>query len=282
MKKYINIILLVFLIIILVNCKKSTPAAPAVTTAKCTIKTENTGLAGNQKSFVYELDAQGNPNRVETFYPTGGSAGIYEIGSQSVVFKRTTSAITAQRITKYNVSDITKELPTEAYVSLDDGFVLRVNYYHYFFFYNAKKQLIKVGENTETIIGDNEYDLNIIYNAEGNVSALQYEWTTGPNEVIPPVVVTAWDDKPTPYASIKSMPFLLINYAWDNYDPEPLLTALSKNNPLNFSRGSGSDLFTRTMLYQYNIDGFPIERKNTNKNANGEYTFLQTFTYDCN
>lgn len=282
MKKYISILpVIVLLTGFLLSCKKNSPAVPTVTSAKCTVKTETTALAGNQKSFEYEWDAGGKLIRVNTFFPNGASAGIYEIGSQSIVFKRTGSGITTQRITKYNVSDINLELPTEAYLSLDDGFILRANYYHYFFFYNAKKQLIKVGQQTESVIGDNEYDLDISYNVQGNVSALQYKWTTGPIVVLPPVTVTSYDDKPTPYAAIKSMPFLLINYNWDNYDPEPLLTVLSKNNPLNYTTGSGANIFTRTMDYQYNTDGFPVERKNTNKNANGEYTFAQTFSYTC-
>jgi hypothetical protein len=164
---------------------------------------------------------------------------------------------------------------------MNNGDTTLVNYYTYSFFYNAKNQLEKVSEQTSNIVGDWEYDLSINYNDQGNVQALQYKTTSGPNQVIPPVSVTAYDDKPTPYAGIRSWPFLMINFAWNNYDPEPLLTALSKNNPLNYSTGTGASLFTRAMAYTYNSDGFPTERKNTNKNASGEYTFLQTFSYDC-
>ena len=169
----------------------------------------------------------------------------------------------------------------KGYVSVDDGDTLRVHYYTYFFFYDNKDRLMTIGEQTDYILGDWEYDLHIYYNDQDNVTAIQYEWTTGPNQVIPPITVSAYDDKPTPYAGIKQWPFLNINFAWDNYDPEPVFTALSKNNPLDYSMGSGADLFTRKMVYTYNDDGFPIERKNTNKNVNGEYTFLQTFSYDC-
>lgn len=264
------------------SCKKNnTGTAPSPAEAKCAVKTETTGLAGNQKSFEYEFDAAGNPTLVKVLNPNGSTAATYEIGSQTVVRKSTFGGNTLQLITKYNVSDITRELPSLASVSIDDGDTLRVNYYTYYFFYNSKKQLVKVGEQTSTVIGDTEYDLNIYYNAQGNVSALQYEWTTGPNQVIAPITVTAYDDKPTPYAGVRGMPFLLINYQWDNYDPEPVLTALSKNNPLDYTTGSGASIFKREMVYQYNAEGFPIERKNTNRNANGEYTFYQTFTYTC-
>lgn len=262
-------------------CKKSTPATPP-TAAKCTIKTETTGLSGNQKSFEYEFTPAGNPTLIKVLNPNGTTAWTYEIGSQTVTRKSVMPGRTVIQTTKYNVSDITRELPTTASVSIDDGDTLFVNFYTYFFFYNSKNQLVKVGEQTSTVIGDLEYDLNIYYNAQGNVTGLQYEWTTGPNQVIAPVTVTAYDDKPTPYTGLKGMPFLLVNYQWDNYDPEPILTALSKNNPLDYTTGSGASIYKREMVYQYNANGFPIERKNTNKNINGEYTFLQTFAYTCN
>jgi hypothetical protein len=264
------------------GCDKGTSAPPnPATSAKCTIKSEYTGLSGNERSFIYDYDANGNPSKVNVLYPNGSTAYTYEIGSNSIVIKGSYLGKPTRNITRYNVSDITLELPSRADVSVDDGDTLRVNYYSYFFFYNSKKQLIKVGEQTNYVIGDNEYDLNIFYNAQGNVTALQYEWTTGPNQVIPPVTVNAYDDKPTPYSALKAMPFLLINYSWNNYDPEPILTALSKNNPLDYSLGTGVNLWKREMVYQYNPDGFPTVRKNTNKNVNGEYTFLQTFSYNC-
>jgi hypothetical protein len=71
------------------------------------------------------------------------------------------------------------------------------------------------------------------------------------------------------------------NYGWDNYDSAPILTALSTNNPLDYTLGSGINTFSRKMSYNYNNEGFPVECSNTNKNTNGEYTFIQTFSYTC-
>ncbi len=262
-------------------CKKNAaPVTPTIPLAKCIIKLEATTLAGNEKTWQYEFDATGKPTVIKVLRPNGSEEGSHQIGTNSTRYDFGT--VGNYRILKYEVSDMFRELPAKAFVSPNINGILSVNYYTYFFFYNASKQLIKVGQQTDFVIGDAEYDLNISYNAQGNVSALQYVWTTGPNQVIAPITVTAYDDKPTPYAGVKSWEYLLVNFNWDNFDPEPIITALSNNNPLNYSKGSGTDLFTREMVYTYNNDGFPTERKNTNRNANGIYTFVQTFTYNCN
>jgi len=164
-------------------------------------------------------------------------------------------------------------------VSINDGQITTVKYETYFFFYNDKDQLIKVGQQTDNIKGDWEYDLDIYYNDQGNVTGLQYKWTTGPNQIIPPVTVTAYDDKPNPYAGVKAWRFMSAN--WNSSDPASIIIALSNNNPLGFSTGSGSSLFKREMVYQYNDKGFPVERKNTNTNSGGQYTFLETYSYNC-
>ena len=281
MKKYLKLILVTLLSTgILFSCKKSstTTTTPITTQAKCVVKTETTALSGNGKNFEYQFDGKENLIVINV---VGVSAGVYEIGSNTVTKNYTYLGKPAFTSTRYETSDITTKLTARAFVSINDGDITRVNYYTYFFFYNNNNQLIKVGEQTDYVIGDWEYDLNIFYNAQGNVSGFQYEWTTGPRDVFPPIIVTAYDDKPTPYAGVKGWRFFMINFAWDNYDPEPILTALSKNNPLNYTTGTGANVFKREMVYKYNSDGFPIERKNTNKNVNGEYTFLQTFAYNC-
>lgn len=282
MKKYLRVLFTTFLsMTVIVGCKKSSPGTIVANKAKCTIIGETTALSGNQKSFEYLYDGTGNPTLVKVFRPNGSVESTHETGSTTSTFSSTGSGKLKRRIISYLASDIFSQLPTKAFVSIDDGDILKVNYYTYFFFYDNKGKLIKVGEQTDHVVGDREYDLNIFYNEQENVTGLQYEWTTGPRDIIPPVIVTAYDNKPNPYSAIKGWPFLLINFSWDNYDPEPILTALSKNNPLNYTIGAGTSLFTREMVYQYNNDGFPTERKNTNKNTNGAYTFLQTFSYNC-
>jgi hypothetical protein len=278
MKKYIVVVICITTSFS--ACDKGTSSVPSPPQEKCIIKSAVSNLAGNYARAEYEFDNTGKPTVIKGYRPNGSIATEYEIGNTSAVYSTHDNRGKLPWIIMNFSGDIFTGLPTKVDVSQWDGDTLRVKLYTYFFFYNGKGQLIKVGQQTNHYVGDPEYDLNIYYNDQGNVKALQYEWTTGPNEVIPPITVTAYDDKPSPYAGFKNWYFLLLN--WSSSDPEPILTALSKNNPLDYTLGTGVGIFKRTMVYQYNPEGFPTERKNTNKNVNGEYTFLQTYTYTCN
>ena len=167
-------------------------------------------------------------------------------------------------------------LPVKLHVSITEQGITRTDIFTYFFFYDNKDRLIKIGEQTDHVIGDYEYDLSIFYDERDNVTALKYEFTTGPGTVTT-IAANGYDDKPNPFAGVKGWPFLM-HAAWDNYDPEPLFTALSKNNPLGFTMPDG---LKRTMNYTYNDKGFPLKRINTNTNASGIYSFEETFDYQC-
>jgi hypothetical protein len=280
MGKYLNILLFTLSIGIIVSCKKNTSSNPVTPNdAKCVVKTATSLLSGNNTYTEYEFDNTGKPTFIKGYRPNGSIGSEAELGFTSVVHYRFDGPAGRRpsTIVNYN-ADIFTELPTKANVSVWVDDTLMVDRWTYFFFYNAKNQLIKVGEQTENIAGDWEWDLNIYYNEKGNVTALQYETTTGPNLVIPPVTVTAYDDKPTPYSGFKGWRFLC---NWESAEAEPILSALSKNNPLDYTSGTGPGLFKCEMVYTYNTDGFPIERKNTNKTLTNEYTFLQSYTYTC-
>jgi len=138
-----------------------------------------------------------------------------------------------------------------------------------------------VGEQTDFVTNDYEWDLDILYDDKNNVTQLRYKWTTGPRDQITITTVSAYDNKSTPYVGIKGWKFLG-NFAWNNYDPEPVIIALSVNNPLDYTLQPGSaNPWHRSMAYTYNENGFPVEKVNIDKNANGESTYKQTFTYKC-
>ncbi len=254
-----------------------TPTPTPKPNAKIIITNETTGLSGNEHSWLYEYDSQGMPLKITRYRPNGSPDITTDIYYNAVVQTGVINNHNVGSTLNYDADLFNKQLPYMAKVSSTLDGITQVNYKQYFFFYDDKDRLIKVGEQTNAA-GDREFDLHIFYDDKNNVTALQYELTTGPNEVIPPVTVAAYDDKPTPYASINIWKFLMINFNWDNYDPEPILTALSSNNPLDYTL----DTFKRTMTYKYNEHGFPIERSNTNTNPNGVYTFTQTFSYACN
>jgi hypothetical protein len=264
----------------LLSCDKSSNPAPVVPpTVKCTLQSESTGLSGNSASWKYEYDNDGMPLKITKTGPTGATVSVLEVFYNSNVTTFPNSV--ANRIIKYNADLFDKKLPSMAKVSITDiDGLTQVDYLQYFFFYDDKSRLIKVGQQTD-FVGDWEWDLSIFYNDKDNVTGLQYEWTTGPNQAPTAIIAKDYDDKPTPYASMSMWKFLSSNFAWDNYDPEPIFTALSANNPGYYSFGTGDNLFERTMTYTYNEHGFPLERINTNKNKNGEYTFVQSFSYVC-
>ncbi|HVG15348.1 MAG TPA: hypothetical protein VM935_10315 [Chitinophagaceae bacterium] len=268
----------IILVIGISSCKKE-PAKPApANESKCVIKGETTGLTGNERSMQYSFDDKGRLSTVKVYNAVGNLESTSTISDLAV-----THTFPGGGSTTYLYdANIFDGMPTKANVSLtSSNGVEQRNYYTYFFFYDARKRLIKVGQQTDHVAGDYEYDVNITYNDKDNVTALQYEFTTGPRAPSPPTTVAAYDDKPTPYAAIKNWKFLSINFAWTNYDPEPILTALSKNNPLDYTLTSGTTVWKREMVYTYNADGFPTERKNTNRVGGGASTFLQSFDYNC-
>lgn len=261
----------------LLSCDKSSNPSPVVTpTARCILQSESNGTSA---SWNYEYDRDGNPLKITMIGSTGLTASVTEVYYNST-FNSVPNSL-SNRSVKYDADLYEKKLPTMARVSvtLPDGLTL-VDYTQYFFFYDEKSRLIKVGQQTN-FVGDWEWDMTIYYNDKNNVTALEYEWTTGPNQPHTIIAANDYDDNPTPYASMSSIWKFLSNFAWDSSDPEPIFTALSANNPGYYSLGTGDALLERTMSYTYNEHGFPLQRINTNKNKSGEYTFVQTFSYVC-
>jgi YD repeat-containing protein len=259
-------------------CKKSGGPGSSSNNTGCTPAGETTGMPGNEASWQYLYDGKGNISTIVKLNKYGQQDYVIEVFANRVV-RTSQSAIIK---TVYNVN-IFEALPTQAQVSLTfSGGVEQPNYYTYSFSYDSKNRLSKVSEYTAGVPNDKEWNLTISYNEKNNVTQLQYAWTTHPSEPVTTIPVSGYDDKPTPYTAVKYYKFLMNNYAWDNYDPEPVLTVLSANNPLDYTLNKGNPLeFKRTMSYTYNEQGFPTERTNTNKNSSGEATFKQTFSYSC-
>lgn len=264
-------------LMLLLGCDKSTAPSPVGVNTQCIIQNETTALSGNAASWKYEYDPQGMPLKITKYGTNDIVLSSTAVARDSVV--KSTEA--AKLVMRYDADLSLKKLPTVAQISItNSGGIVQANYMQYYFFYDDKSRLTKISERT-VFAGDGEWDLTISYNDQNNVTELRYEWVTGPITGTTSITVTAYDDKPSPYAAMPMWKFLMNNFAWDNYDPEPVLTALSSNNPLNYSFGTGDNLFSRTMTYTYNEQGFPLARINTNKNKNGEYTFNQTFSYTC-
>ena len=103
--------------------------------------------------------------------------------------------------------------------------------------------------------------------------------STGPRDNITIITVAAYDDKPNPYSTIPYWKFILPQ-RWNNSEPEPLIVALSQNNPLDLNY---NNITSRTMSYTYNEKGFPITKTYVNKNiqTGATSTFNETYSYTC-
>lgn len=276
---WVNIGILVF--IAQACTKDNTTLAPIVPvpTATCVVRAQSTTLGGNYDNYEYVFDGDGQLQNLKKYI-----GGGYHILSDSILYGDFQTV-------RYQGLDYLPEMiilttdydgnirngnPTSAQVAFTEGLITKIEVFTYFFFYDQKNRLIKVGEQTNHVTTDWEYDLNIYYDDNDNVTALEYEWTTGPRTV---VMITAdgYDDHPNPFAGTPNWHFLM-HASWNNSDPEPIFTALSKNNPLGFTSADGTK---RTMTYSYNEDGFPITRNSTNTNTSGSSSFVETFEYEC-
>jgi hypothetical protein len=260
------------------SCKKNTSPVSTVT-AKCKPASEYTNLSGNAATYEYTYGTDGNIASLKKYI--GG--GYHVLADSLLVYYdhtiRVTPGTTTGSFNKVNTvfnANIFTGSPTRADISITLDGVEQRNYYTYSFSYDTKNRLVKIGEQTNTVINDLEYDLFIIYNDQNNVSELRYEATTGPRTVTV-IAATGYDNKRTPFSGIINWP-MLMHAGWASSDSEPLFTALSKNNPLGFEIPG----WKRTITYAYNNNGFPVTRFNTNTTNSGTYSFEENFNYQCN
>ncbi|HYG20037.1 MAG TPA: hypothetical protein VD816_13960 [Ohtaekwangia sp.] len=162
-------------------------------------------------------------------------------------------------------------LPVKSDVTLDGAFI-----WSFFFEYSGDK-LTKVVYATPHLDTDWEWQLVITYNGNDDVTKLDYEFLTGPSAGSHAITtVASYDDHPNPYAKLPMWKFMM-NRSWDNYDPEVLLVALSRHNPMDYTFAT----WTRAYTYTYNAEGFPTERVVTTTTAGGTSSFNEVFTYAC-
>ena len=154
------------------------------------------------------------------------------------------------------------------------------DYMEFKFTYDGNKRLTKIVQTSPNYAGDYEWDMFVTYNGQGNVSELLFVVTSGP-PVAPRVTITGYDNNATPYRNIINYRFLMNKFHWNNPDVEPLITALSQNNPTAYTIDTGLGETKRTMTYTYNEDRYPTARTVTEVSGSNTTTFTQQFTYSC-
>ena len=278
MKKIFSLSVLVFFICGMSSCNKESNATTIPATAKCKPITESSFYNARNVTYTYSYNTDGTLANIS--YPPSNMAVNYAATSLTNPANYT-PGLTDSLNTGYN-ANIYTGLPTKATQFLTlDGITYR-NSMIFNFSYDSKNRLVQVVEFTPNNATDYEYQVTIAYNDNDNVTALKYETIVGTYS-LKTINATGYDDKPNPYAAIKNWQ-LFMHAAWNNYDPAPILVALSKNNPLGFNitgDGVNASTISRTMAYTYNENGFPIKRVNTNTNNSGSYSFDEIYTYQC-
>ena len=129
---------------LLYSCKKggaAGPPGPPPVPSKCVLTEETTSLVGNEASWKYEYDGQGNPVRVTKTNRYGLTESVTEIGYSSTAVNRDKTTVKTDYERNGSQGDIYNGLPTLAYVSLFTNGNEQHHYYTYFFFYDDKQRL---------------------------------------------------------------------------------------------------------------------------------------------
>ena len=278
MKKAISFSIIVFCILACSSCTKDSTSNTTPSTAKCKPLTESSNFNSTSVTYTYSYNTDGTLAKIS--YPPYNMAVGYNATSLTYPATHTPGLFDSTNIS-YTGDIYTGSPGTGVEFLTIDGITIR--YYHvYTFSYDSKNRLTKVITTTPNVANDAESQLTIIYNDQDNVTQLKYEAYNGAALVLN-INATGYDDKPSPYSEIKNWRFFM-HVGWSNYDPAPILEALSKNNPLGFNitgYGVNASTISRTMAYTYNENGFPLIRTNTNKNSSGTYSFDETYTYEC-
>jgi YD repeat-containing protein len=274
--KIILSLVLVFSCVFFSGCNKdSATSTSPVPTGTCRLLSESTNLSGNSASYAYNYSADGNLSSIRrNFLGIPDSTAVFY--DHVVIYTPSNSSNSFNNYAiAYNANLYTGQ-PTTGDASITIDGVEQRHYWAYAFAYDTKNRLIKVTEATPTVPNDYEYILEIAYNDKDNVTALTYKSSTGPNTSYT-IPADGYDDKPSPYAGIKNWVFMMRS-GFNGSDPEPIFTALSKNNLLGYTITG----WKRTSSYTYDDKGNPTTRTNTNTTVSGSYTFQENYGFQCN
>ncbi len=245
MKKVYPLLMLVYFIAIFTSCTKDNISNTTPTTAKCKPLTESINFNAGNVTYTYSYNTDGTLANIS--YPPNNMAVNYN--AAFITYPARTTTLTNSLNTAYD-ANIYKGLPTKATQFLIlDGITYR-NYMVFTFSYDLKNRFAKIIETTPNVANDVEYQLTIIYNDQDNVSQLKYESYNGPAFLVA-INAMGYEDKPSPYSGIKNW-HLSMHAGWNNYDPAPILEALSKNNLLGSNitgDGVNASTVSRTMAY---------------------------------
>ncbi len=265
-----------------VGCKKdkNQPPDPVDPVAICQIVSETSDQADDPYSLTYEYGNDGLLNSVLKRRTPSNAAIDTLFFYDNKVRRSDTDGDWLRYEYSAPVHVTTTAIPATGSLVKHGASGTEADYYEFVYSYDSRQRLTKIDETTPDFAGDYEWSLSVSYNGDGNVSTLQFGFTTGP-AIAPKVTVTGYDKKPTPYRPIPNYRFFMNKYHWNNPDVEALITALSVNNPTGYTVETPLGSGNCTMTYTYNEQGYPASRVVTEKSGSTTKIKNQTFSYSC-
>lgn len=259
------------------SCTKDDTSNIPPVTMFCKLIKEKSTLLNNQASYEYTYGEDGKLTVIKKY---SGDKTLVLLETTTIDDNKTavySKSKTGEESTLTNVfqGDIINGRPTGTLVYLNKTGV-DPSQWETVFDYDSKNRIIKIN-----IHMANPYpgtDVFITYDDNDNVTMLKYVIEEDENKVVQVTHTTSYDNKLNPFSAIKNWYFIK-HALWIHSDPEPLLTALSKNNVLGYSYFDG---MKGSIIYTYNEHGFPITRSHTNTKGSKSDTWTETYEYECN
>lgn len=246
----------------------------------CRISSESSDLAADINTLNYEYDAAGFLTAITKRNVSNQEIHTVSFGS-NFVLRTDTDGEWLRYDYSSDIRTNTVAVPAQSELTIYGAGGTEADHMVFKYSYDSRQRIVKISETSPDFAGDYEYDIDISYNNVDNVTAIRFTFTSGP-PIAPLITVTGNDDKPTPYLKIPNYRFFMNKFHWNNPDPEPLITALSRNNPTGFTINPGfGSATTRTMTHEYNEKGFPTKRTNQETTGSIQKSWTQSFTFSC-
>jgi len=235
---------------------------------------EQTNASSHRRRWGYTYGPQGVIAKAVEYDQSGFERVVSEvIGLNSFSH----SSEWGSGLTKYSVpvfsTAFVKPAGSKMDVTLPGGAPL-IDYRVREFEYDAKNRLIRMRESIPSVPRAWPSVWELTWDTNDNIKTVQvYLVEDGTPNPSPVYTVTGYDDKPAPRTAAPY--FFYLDLRLTVLD---VIVSLSRNSPLGYTL-DGANPESVTLTYQYNTEGYPLERRGTSSSG---ISHAATFAYDCN